>query len=246
MPKLNTKKTLEQYILQYGETIGKEKWLKTNTKKSIKLDLNDLESELKNGNAIKCCACGLITTRLQHTHFKYKCTIKTLTEYKTQFPNTLLVAPNLVKNTSITLENLISKYGEVEGNKRWKSYCDKQAETNTFDYKLNKYGITEEEFNAFNKSRAVTLKNLIKKYGEDEGIKRWEAYCERQKYTNSYEYFIEQYGEDEGNRKWQNFNKGRSCQTFKNTLEKRVYEELTTYIENLKYQVCIPRFTRCV
>ena len=80
---------------------------------------------------------------------------------------------NKRNNYALTKEKMINKYGEEEGNKRWEKYCKRQSETNTFEYKQKTYGWTEEEFKKFNKSRAVTLKNLIKKYGEEEGNKKW-------------------------------------------------------------------------
>lgn len=97
-----------------------------------------------------------------------------------------------------TEEAMIKKYGEEEGKKRWQIYCDKQSITNTFEYKKEKYGWSKKDFNNYNKSRAVTLENLIKKYGNEEGQERWDAYCERQRHTCSLEYFIEKYGEDKG------------------------------------------------
>ena len=103
------------------------------------------------------------------------------------------------KNDCIrTKETFIKKWGEDEGLKRWENYCKKQSETNTFEYKQKKYGWTKEQFDEYNKSRAVTLENLIKKYGEDEGLKRWENYCYLQSYKKTKEYLIEKYGEEKG------------------------------------------------
>lgn len=106
----------------------------------------------------------------------------------------------------ITKEQSILKYGEVQGIIFWDNYRKKQAETNTFEYKQKKYGWTEEQFREYNLSRAVTLENLVLKHGEEEGIKKWEEYCYKQKYTNTIEYFIEQYGEEEGNKKYYEYN----------------------------------------
>ena len=97
-------------------------------------------------------------------------------------------------NYAMTKEKMIDKYGEEEGNKKWEKYCKRQSETNTFEYKQKIYGWTEEEFKKYNKSRAVTLKNLIKKYGEEEGNKRWNDYIEQQKLTKSLEYMVEKFG----------------------------------------------------
>jgi len=77
------------------------------------------------------------------------------------------------ENYSITLKTLITKHGEKEGIKKWENYCNNQSLSNKFEYKKEKYGWTEEEFDKYNKSRSVTLKNLIKKNGEKNGLKIW-------------------------------------------------------------------------
>lgn len=109
------------------------------------------------------------------------------------------------QTVGITEDVMIRKWGEEEGKKRWKSYCDKQAETNTFEYKQEKYGWTKEQFEEFNKSRAVTLELCIERHGEELGRKMWDDYCERQRYTNSLEYMIEEYGEEAGTKKFEDF-----------------------------------------
>lgn len=97
---------------------------------------------------------------------------------------------------AMSKEHMIEKYGEEEGNKIWENYCKRQAETNTFEYKKKKYGMTKREFKEFNLSRAVTKKNLVKKYGGDEGNRRWDEYVEKQKITKSWEYMVEKFGEE--------------------------------------------------
>jgi hypothetical protein len=109
------------------------------------------------------------------------------------------------KNYSITEKTLIEKYGEVEGKERWKSYCEKQAYSNTFEFKKEKWGWTEEEFKEYNKSRSVTLENLIKRHGFESGEKIWRDYCERQRFTTTKDYFLEKYGEKIGLEKYDNF-----------------------------------------
>ena len=164
-------------------------------------------------------------------------------------------------NYAMTLNKMIDKYGEDEGTKRWNSYCARQAETNTLEYKQKTYGWTEKQFKEYNKSRAVTLKNLIKKYGEDEGIKRWNSYCARQAETKSWAYmvenfgiekardinkrksltlenFIQKYGEEEGNKKWLKYlvnrNNGVSeiSQILFANLDKYIGSKYTTYYYN--------------
>lgn len=109
------------------------------------------------------------------------------------------------QTVGVTEKSMIRKWDEDEGKKRWEEYCKRQSETNTFEYKQEKYGWTKEQFDKFNKSRAVTLELCIERHGEKEGKKIWEEYCERQRYTNSLEYMIEEYGEEEGTRKYNNF-----------------------------------------
>ena len=109
-----------------------------------------------------------------------------------------------------TKEKYIEKFGEIEGLRRWNCYCQKQSETNTFEYKQKKFGWTKEQFQKYNNSRAITLKNLIKKYGEDEGIRIWEQYKDKQRESCSKNYFLKTYGEEEGLRKWNNWQERKS------------------------------------
>ena len=158
----------------------------------------------------KCLECGFEASRLQWTHFKYKCTgrFSNGREYKKVYPSALLVDKELAKNTAITKNNLIKKYGVEDGNSRWNSYVAKQAASNTFEYKLKKHGMTREQFDEYNESRSCTLQNMITRHGEEKGIIYWEEYIERQRYTNSLSYFIQQYGEL-GELKWNQYCKDR-------------------------------------
>lgn len=99
------------------------------------------------------------------------------------------------KLSAVTLENFIRKYGEEDGKLRFDEYRKKQAYSNSFEYKNMKYGWTNDEFNKFNQSRAVTLENLIKKHGEVEGRKIWDNYLKRQSETSTNEYLFENFSE---------------------------------------------------
>lgn len=120
------------------------------------------------------------------------------------------------QTVGVTKDAMIRKWGEEEGKQRWKVYCDKQAETNMFEYKQEKYGWTKEQFEEFNKSRAVTLELCIERHGEELGRKMWNEYCERQRYTTSLEYMIKEYGEEEGTKKYKEFNDERLKQAYIN------------------------------
>lgn len=128
------------------------------------------------------------------------------------------------KCSKITLNNLKIIYGEEEGQKRWDSYCEKQAKSNSFEYKKEKYGWSEDDFENFNKSRAVTIDNMIAKYGEEEGTKKFNAYCEKQKIAGcSLDYFIDKYGKEEGTKKYEEVNKSKAI-TMENMI--RIYGEI--------------------
>jgi len=78
-----------------------------------------------------------------------------------------------------------------------------------YESKQEKYGWTKDQFDEFNKSRAVTYKNCIERHGIEEGQRVWDHYVYRQRYTNSIEYFTEKYSDD-GYEKWLDYNKEKS------------------------------------
>ena len=52
---------------------------------------------------------------------------------------------------------------------------------------------------------------MIQRHGEEEGLRRWNKYCERQAYAGcKKEYFIEKYGEEEGTEKYETILTNRS------------------------------------
>lgn len=110
-----------------------------------------------------------------------------------------------IKRRAVTLENMINRYGDIIGLEKWNIYRAKQAEVNTFEYKRLKYGWTQDDFDEYNNSRAVTLENMISRHGLELGHLKWNAYCDRQAYAGcKLEYFIEKYGEVEGLEKYSN------------------------------------------
>lgn len=96
--------------------------------------------------------------------------------------------------TAVTLKSMINKWGVDEGNVRWANYCNKQAQTNSFKYKHLKYNISKEEFDLYNKSRAITKANLTTKYGIDLGLEKYTNYIKKQKDTKSWDYMVNKYG----------------------------------------------------
>lgn len=93
-----------------------------------------------------------------------------------------------------TKENYILKYGVNEGVERWEIYCDKQRKSNLFEYKKEKHGWNKDDFDNYNKSRSVTLENLIKKHGKKFGKIKYENYVKKQIETKSKEYYVLKHG----------------------------------------------------
>lgn len=163
----------------------------------------------------KCLECGRVESNLQWTHFKYKCTgrFNNGKEYRKVYPNADLIDKELRKQYAITLNSLCKKYGQEEGQQRWDSYRAKQAKTNTFEYKKEKYGWNQKTFDAYNKSRASTIENFIARHGEAEGIQKWQEYCDRQTFTKSQEYYLEKYGPELGKEKYKHVLQQRASAT---------------------------------
>lgn len=141
------------------------------------------------------------------------------------------------QNYAITLENLVMKHGDIEGSKIWNNYLEKQSLTNTFEYKKEKYGWDEEKFKEYNLSRSVTIENMVKKHGEKEGLKLWDNYTDRQKYTCSKEYFIKEYGEKFGLDKFENFSKMRSFNCGYSKISILFFDELIKKLYSKNYTI---------
>ena len=137
---------------------------------------------------------------------------------------------------AITKDNLIRKWGEEIGEDKWNEYCEKQRYSNTFEYKNKKHGWSKDKFNDYNKSRSVTLDNLILRHGEESGLKIWNEYCEKQRYSTSIEYFIGKYGNEIGKNKFDNFCKKRIINTPYSMVSKKLFDELCKKIDK-KYTI---------
>lgn len=235
MAKTNT--TVGDYIKKFGEDVGRKEFARVliarnkressvaSGRSTYRKNITYTEDHILSGDAVKCQSCQAILPRIQWTHLK-KCSQISIDDYKAKYPEFELVATNLKKKCSVTRENLSELYGDI-GLDKFDSYRQKQADTNSFEYKAKKYGMTEEEFDAYNSSRACTRINLIARHGEEKGTTMWEQYVERQRYTTTLEYFVEEYGKVDGNEKYTDFCKGRlSFFGGKSIIEEEVYQEL--------------------
>lgn len=170
--------------------------------------LSFLSTRNYNGNEYHLCRCYDCVCEkfpnFKDVRFKFAHKAAKYTQYGFGVPDEDF-KPVCDARQSVTKEKMIKKYGITEGTERWNSYCKKQADSNKFEYKHEKYGMTYEEYNEYNKSRAVTLDNMIKRYGVQDGLFHWNQYVERQRYTCTLEYFIEKYGDTIGTEKYNDF-----------------------------------------
>lgn len=156
---------------------------------------------------IQCLICNKSFKRISTTHLRYAHGI-TYDEYFKQFPGVKIETDDVTKQRKITLQNMISKYGEQIGLEKWNLYCAKQSDTNSYEYKQQKLGWTKEQFDAYNKSRA--------RNGNQNGNFQ----------KGFYKVWIEKYGLTEANRKLEQFkqlqsenNTGRKVQFSKEALQ---------------------------
>lgn len=106
-------------------------------------------------------------------------------------------------NNAVTLVNFIKRYGEEVGTVKFNNYRNKQSIKNSYEYFNKTRGWSKEDFDLYNKSRAVTLLNCIKRHGDEKGTEIYKSYCKKQSYVGvKKEYFIEKYGECEGIQKY--------------------------------------------
>jgi G:T-mismatch repair DNA endonuclease (very short patch repair protein) len=155
-----------------------------------------------NEDVVICRMCDKKFKAISRTHLKSH--DMTMEEYKLRFPNSPMQSLKTRKKLATnSLNYWVKKHGPELGEKKYKKYRGFLAEKNTFKYKKEKYGWSKEKFDAFNKSRAVTLENLCKRHGEEYGRKLYEDYIEKQRYVGVKEdYFIEKLGELEGKKRY--------------------------------------------
>lgn len=119
-----------------------------------------------------------------------------------------------------SLEYFTVQYGEKLGAIKFKALQERQAYTNTIEYKE----MTPEEFRAYNMSRATTLENMVKRYGKEEGARLFSEYRQRQIYTKSRQRYVDEFGEIEGQRIFKEINR-KKMHRLENFQEKYGQEE---------------------
>lgn len=155
-------------------------------------------------NLITCLICKKQFKSITPTHLKqHDITVKEYIEKYNILPGELTSKNTKTKRSGSRQKIFHQKYGKIEGEKRWQQYRTKQAETNSYEYKKNKFGWTKEEYDNYNKNRACTKQNFIKRHGNNLGTKKWNEYCQKQKiHGSSLEWFVEKYGKEQGQQRW--------------------------------------------
>lgn len=134
-------------------------------------------------------------------------------------------------------ESFIIRYGEEEGMRRYEEYVKFHSDKNKFEYKHEHLGWTKEQFDEFNRNRAVTLELCIKKHGPELGKKIFDEYCDKQSYAGcKLEYFVEKYGEEKGKVVYIEVNRHKAI-TKKNMISKYGEEEGTARYNHWKEQM---------
>jgi hypothetical protein len=162
----------------------------------------------------------------------------------------------------ITKERYVSKYGEIEGSKKWGEYLVKSKTPWGLDSCIQKYGEIdgpkkwEERLNKKVKTMSErkkikpyrngrTLIEYQERYGLGDGYKRWKRRNDKHSYRFSKEYYIKEFGEVDGLKKWGEYVKSMD-KTSLNAYQQRYGEELgfikhknfsnrMSYINTLEY-----------
>ena len=95
-----------------------------------------------------------------------------------------------------SLSGFIEKYGEEEGNRIWDEKNRKRAEKTNKKY--IKENIKDPEKEMDKRFGGTSLSKMIKKYGDEEGKKRYTDKIEKNRYSSSNKSIIEINGEDAG------------------------------------------------
>lgn len=191
--------------------------------------LSFLTTREYNGHTYRLCRCRECVEKkyeeLKHVKFVYSMKAAKYCQYAFDVPDEDF-KPYTKARQALTLEKMIERYGE-DGDRRWREYLEKQAISNSYEYKSKK-GMTLEEYDSYNKSRAVTLVNMIRKYGT-EGKERYEAYLERQRHTTSLEYFLSKY--EDGLERYQRFDDARCNQGGASTIADDCFDSIVRRLQ---------------
>lgn len=150
---------------------------------------------------IVCMECGAALGRIHANHLRKH--NMSLLQYKEKYPDAVVVsAATRDKLRTNSLAHFVSIHGETDGPIKYEEYKAFQAVKNTREYKKSK-GMTDAQIDEYNNSRASTLANFVRRYGETEGQRKWCEYCNTQRVAGvSLEWFQQKYGDIAGSTVW--------------------------------------------
>ncbi len=204
-PKSKKCKCCGKSIYYYNSTFRfdkKGKFIKANKSGESKWTINGLDFLL---SFCENCITEKFPEYKTYNRSRVFNTLNRMTIFAYQIPEE--IADYHKKSSAVTLDHMIKKHGEEIGKQKFEEYRKKCADTNKIEYKKVRHGWTDEEFKNFNLSRAVTLDNMIKRYGEEIGTQKFEEYRKKQSVNGSkLEWFIGKYGEELGQQKYKDVN----------------------------------------
>jgi hypothetical protein len=177
-----TKKTtqnLEAFISKYGQEKGEEEFLKYNqSKKSIGVDV----MKKRYGNELG-----------EEKWLNYLSKWRSSVRDKGGWDN------------GLTLENLQKKHGKHLGYEVWNKKREKQSYRFSVEYYIEKFGEVEgkKKWSTYCKSMdKKSLKYFIEKYGKDKGKELYKKSCDQTRYYQTLEYYVQKYGNKLGEEKF--------------------------------------------
>ncbi len=159
-------------------------------------------------------------------------------EGKNHFKGGVSEELSLKLKKSHTIEGYIEKYGEEEGKERYYLSKKRKSYSHTDEYYYERYGdealsIKENHI----KSKTITLENLIKKYGEEEGTKKYIKKVEKGRFARTLKGYQNRYGKEDGYLLWKERNDNHSRKISKT-------KHLEYYNKIDEYYFLIEKFSR--
>ena len=158
--------------------------------------------------SVTCAICGAVMSQL-YTHINKKHNMTT-DEYRIKYKGHPLVSSEIYEkqtqssNSPYSLKFYLKKGKTLaEAKQSLREFLDKRNEDlswNHFtkEYRINRKGMTDEEaeLDLSNSNIRTTLSSFIGRYGEEEGLSRYNSFTDKIKYRQSVDYFKDNYGEN--------------------------------------------------
>ena len=240
--------SLKSYVLKFGEEIG----TKIHAEKTERCSLS-LEKYIKKyGEKIgkekweKYCK-SKASNGLEIKIEKYgkKLGKEKQEEYLEKWRNTRKINKENGKSyrCSKTLEEYQELYGIEDGYKRFRHRIESRIHTLSKDGFIERFGEIEgiKKYNQYCENHdTASLSSFIKRYGEEIGTKRYNAHCTRLSYCNSLDYYIEKYGEEIGEKKYKEVLISRCSRSGKSysMVSQQLFWSLYEYLDSSQKENC--------